>query len=96
VASSQNFGIVGNGKLDLFHLTESGLQPAASFYTRDALYDCAWSEERDTHIVSASGDGSIKLWDIKQPKPLRNFEEHTQECVSIDWNPVVRTGHQPS
>lgn len=32
--------------------------------TQDGLYGVAWSELNDNHIASASGDGSIKLWDL--------------------------------
>ena len=31
--------------------------------TQDALYDVAWSEIHENQLVTASGDGSIKLWD---------------------------------
>ena len=34
------------------------------FDTQDGLFDCAWSESHENHIVVASGDGSIKLFDI--------------------------------
>lgn len=35
-----------------------------SFDTQDGLYDVAWSEVHENQVVSGSGDGSIKLWDI--------------------------------
>lgn len=34
-----------------------------SFETQDGLYDVAWSEINENQLVTASGDGSIKLWD---------------------------------
>ena len=33
-------------------------RPAAA---QDGLYDCTWSESNDNHLVSASGDGSLKV-----------------------------------
>jgi hypothetical protein len=36
----------------------------ARFDTQDGLYDCAWSEVHENQLVTASGDGSIKLFDI--------------------------------
>ena len=78
----------------------------ASFDTQDGLYDCAWSEENENHMcvaaaasrnsflawcrVSASGDGSVKLWDIAagSPYPMKSYEEHTHEVYSVDWNLV--------
>lgn len=38
--------------------------PSHSFDTQDGLYDVAWSELHENQVVSGSGDGSIKLWDI--------------------------------
>ena len=35
-----------------------------SFDTQDALFDLAWSEIHENQIVTASGDGSIRLWDM--------------------------------
>ncbi len=36
----------------------------ASYETQDGLYDLAWSEVHENQLVTASGDGSIKLWDV--------------------------------
>ena len=33
--------------------------------TQDGLFDCSWSEINENQLVTACGDGSIKLWDIK-------------------------------
>jgi peroxin-7 len=38
--------------------------------TQDGLYDLAWSEIHENQIVTASGDGSLKLWDIMLKVPL--------------------------
>jgi hypothetical protein len=35
-----------------------------SFDTQDGLYDVAWSEIHENQAVIASGDGSLKLFDI--------------------------------
>lgn len=40
----------------------SGIQEVRVFDSVDGLYDCAWSEENENILVSASGDGSIKVW----------------------------------
>jgi peroxin-7 len=37
---------------------------AISYETQDGLYDLAWSEVHENQLVTASGDGSIKLWDV--------------------------------
>jgi peroxin-7 len=35
-----------------------------SYETQDGLYDLAWSEIHENQLVTASGDGSLKLWDV--------------------------------
>lgn len=32
--------------------------------TQDGLYDVAWSEVHENQIVTASGDGTLRLWDV--------------------------------
>jgi peroxin-7 len=32
--------------------------------TQDGVYDVAWSEIHENQLVTGSGDGSIKLWDV--------------------------------
>ena len=42
-------------------------------------------------LVSASGDGSVKVWDVAAPptaNPLRSLEEHTHEVYAVHWNQV--------
>ena len=63
----------------------------ARFETADGIFDCAWSEESENVLVSASGDGSAKLWDVSRPpfqNPLRSFHEHEAEIYTISWNPT--------
>lgn len=63
-------------------VTPQGLQPVAAFDTVDGLWDCAWSEANENILASASGDGSIKLWDTQAPpqrNPLRGWREHSRE-----------------
>ncbi|KAJ8508915.1 hypothetical protein ONZ45_g8844 [Pleurotus djamor] len=92
VASSANFGLVGNGRL---HLTSLGINPAGAmalnmdkqYETQDGLYDAAWSEIHENQIVTASGDGSLKLWDVMlNNHPIRAWQEHTKEVFSVDWS----------
>jgi len=74
-------------------MTPDGLREWRVFDTVDGLYDCAWSEENENILVSASGDGSIKAWDLAAPpqaNPLRSLEEHTHEVYSLNWNTIKR------
>lgn len=96
LASSANFGLVGNGRL---HLTTVGpglgngsgviidklcvikkknhsvvgihKHCTNSYETQDGLYDVAWSEIHENQLVTGSGDGSIRLWDVT----LKVFQE---------------------
>ncbi|KAH9832603.1 peroxin 7 [Rhodofomes roseus] len=96
VASSANYGLVGNGRL---HLVSLGPGPSAlpglaldkSYDTQDGLYDVAWSEVHENQLVTASGDGSIRLWDIMlKDLPIRAWQEHTREAFSVDWSNVQK------
>ena len=60
-------------------VTPNGLREVVAFDTIDGLYDCTWCEGNENILASASGDGSIKVWDIAVPpqmNPIRSFEEH--------------------
>ncbi|KAF8880453.1 WD40-repeat-containing domain protein [Gymnopilus junonius] len=91
VASSANFGLVGNGRLHLVSLTPNAPGPTPApgvrYETQDGLYDVAWSEVHENQLVTASGDGSIRLWDIMlNDHPIRAWQEHTREVFSVDWS----------
>jgi hypothetical protein len=63
-------------------LTPAGLVETAAFDTADGLYDCAWSEENENVVLAASGDGSVKVYDLAAPpmaNPLRVYREHKHE-----------------
>lgn len=66
LASAANFGLVGNGRLHLTSLQPSGpgVHLDKYFETQDGVYDIAFSEIHENQIVSASGDGSLRLWDV--------------------------------
>jgi len=57
------------------------------FDTQDGIYDLAWSEIHENQLVSVSGDGSVKLWDVTLDQyPVRKWKEHQREIYSADWN----------
>lgn len=93
VATAQNFGIIGNGRQYVLDVTPQGLREVAAFDTVDGLYDCTWCEANENVLASASGDGSVKVWDIAAPpqmNPIRSFEEHGHEVYCVNWNLVNR------
>ncbi len=46
-----------------------------------------------TQLVSASADGSLKLWDLMTTDefPIAHWHEHQAEAASVDWNLVDKT-----
>jgi len=65
------------------------VREVAAFDTADGLYDCCWSEVNENILVSASGDGSVKVWDLSAPpaaNPLRSLEEHSHEVYCVAWS----------
>ncbi|KAL2889681.1 Peroxisomal targeting signal 2 receptor [Ceratocystis lukuohia] len=91
VASSANFGIVGNGKLFILGLGPRGIALERAFDTNDAQYDLAFSEINENQLIVACGDGSIKLFDTTAGDfPIMRFNEHNREALSVAWNPVTR------
>ncbi|KAJ3130178.1 peroxisomal targeting signal 2 receptor [Nowakowskiella sp. JEL0407] len=90
-ASAANYGIVGNGKLWILNTNLQGINLERMYDTQDGLFDCAWSEVHENQIVTGSGDGSIKLWDITLADfPIRNWHEHQREVFSVNWNLVKK------
>jgi len=94
LSSSANYGLIGNGRLHLVSLVPG--QPALNldkqFDTQDGLYDVAWSEVHENQLVTGSGDGSIKLWDVMlNDLPIRAWHEHTREVFSVDWSNIQKT-----
>jgi peroxin-7 len=61
------------------------------FDTQDSLYDTAWSEANENQLVAASGDGSVKLYDINGNEfPVMSWQEHSREVYAVSWNQVSK------
>ena len=105
VVSSQHYGIVGAGAIQvLFYDPETGsLSPAGAVgETRDGVYDLAWSEAVETHLVTAGADGMVRMYDTAAPPglvggagaappPIAGWEFHTAEVASVAWGGVDKT-----
>jgi peroxin-7 len=92
VAVSQYFGIVGAGRQMVFERVPgtAEMRLVRAFDTPDGVYDCAWSETNPNQVVSASGDGSVALFDVTaaENRPVARWQEHETEVASVDWNCV--------
>lgn len=92
VGTGQNFGLVGNGRLHILGLTPQGIRDEKIFDTQDTISDIAWSEIHENQILVASGDGSVKLFDLSIDQfPIQVWEEHSREVFSVHWNLVGKT-----
>ena len=91
VCAGANFGLVGNGRLFILSLTARGIQAEKVFETQDCLFDTAWSEGHENQILTAGGDGSIKLFDIGLDQfPIASWQEHGREVFAVHWNLVSK------
>eukprot|EP00939_MAST-03C_sp_MAST-3C-sp1_P002519 g2519.t1 len=92
--TAQYFGVAGNGKQYVLQVDRSSgtLRKIRAFYTQDGIYDCCWSECNPNQLVSACGDGSLKLWDLttRDDYPILNYKEHTKEASCVHWNQVSK------
>jgi peroxin-7 len=56
------------------------------------LFDVSFSELLSNQIATASGDGSIKLFDTTLTDfPIQQWREHTREVFSLTWNLVNKS-----
>lgn len=72
---------------------ELGLHVDRVFDTQDGVFDCAWSELHESHVVAAGGDGGLRLFDATSSDafPVRIYRGHGQEAVGVEWNMVAKT-----
>lgn len=90
VATSQHYGLVGNGALHLLTLDERGLFERRVFETPQGIHDCTWSESNEHQVVTVGANGCVRLWDGTAPDGLAvaGFQGHspTEDVVAADWN----------
>ena len=49
------------------------------------VYQIAWSSD-SRYLVSASKDSTLKLWDIKTRKLMKDLPGHADEIYALDWS----------
>jgi peroxin-7 len=61
------------------------------FDTQDSLFDTTWSEAHENQLLTAGGDGSVKLFDITLSEfPVQSWQEHAREVFAVHWNLVAK------
>ncbi|XP_055845725.1 peroxisomal targeting signal 2 receptor [Episyrphus balteatus] len=98
LASSQLYGLAGGGTLYLLELrSDSEIDEICKFEWSDGLFDVAWCPYADNVAATASGDGSLQIWDLeareKSTKPMAVMQEHKNEVYSIDWGEQWNNHH---
>jgi WD40 repeat protein len=73
-------------KIEVFRFSKWGWACTAVGSCREIVSDGSLGpsslQENENILVSASGDGSVKVWDLAAPpmqNPLKSLEEHTRE-----------------
>ena len=58
---------------------------------QDSLFDLTWSEAHENQVLVASGDGSVKLFDVALDQfPVSSWQEHNREVFAVHWNLVSK------
>ncbi|CDW80429.1 wd40 repeat-containing protein [Stylonychia lemnae] len=83
LAQAQYFGIVGAGAIN-----ETDTVTVREWQTPEAVYDVCFNEGNQNQILSVGDDGNVRLWDLINNSPIRNFKEHTQQVFGCDWNHI--------
>lgn len=58
----------GRGTLFIFDVTPDGIQPIRIYEWNDSLFDVTWAENNENVAIAGAGDGSLLLYDVKNPK----------------------------
>ena len=53
---------------------------------RDTVYTICWSQH-GSQLLSASQDGTVKLWDVTKRQSIRTFDDHEGSVRAAFWSP---------
>jgi peroxin-7 len=62
--------------------------PMREFFTQDATFDVCFNESNENQLLSAGGDGVLRLWDLMHDKPINSWAGHKGEIFSCEWNHI--------
>lgn len=70
------FIFIGGGTLFTLEITpDSKLNQVSTSQWTDGLFDVVWSESDANTIVTASGDGTLQLWNLTKPE-VKSFSAY--------------------
>ena len=55
------------------------------------VYGAAWNAAHKDVFGSCSGDGTVKVWDTRQPHSVLTVRASRSEVLSVDWNKYTET-----
>ncbi|KAJ6377292.1 hypothetical protein OIU76_026297 [Salix suchowensis] len=91
--TSQNFGIHGNGRLHVLPPTSYLLlppphSPNIRTFKEHAycIYSAVWNSRHTDVFASASGDRTVRIWDVREPGSTMIIPGHDFEILCCDWN----------
>jgi peroxin-7 len=67
IAQSQNFGVVGSGAVSVISTAGPQINLVQQFQTPDSCFDACFSEANQNQVLSAGGNGTLKLFQLGQP-----------------------------
>ena len=84
---SQYYGIIGNGKLIVLKKNQNSMAEIKKFDTNDGIFDIAFSEMTQNHIMTVGAGGNLKLWDYQSmsSKPIVSLKRHNSDIWGCSW-----------
>lgn len=79
----------GDALIQLWKLAP-GLQTPLSIFKehKKEVYSLDWNQARQPSFLSASWDGTAKLWDVQRPASISTFCGHNNVVNDISWSPT--------
>ncbi|KAL4233280.1 peroxisomal targeting signal 2 receptor [Mactra antiquata] len=91
--TSQYYGIAGRGTLFILDVRSGSIEPVRIYEWNDGLFDVTWAENNENVVVAGAGDGSLLLYDVKNPKVNSVSWSQTRDenlIVTGSWDKLIK------
>jgi len=80
--------MVGSGAVSILNVDSNGITVMKQMQTPDTTFDVCFNEGNQNQLLTAGGDGSIRLWDLTSPNeaPVSVVRAHDSEVNGVEWN----------